>query len=259
MKARVNSVWRCSRWILAVNFLSLAICRADDLAIGHFTSTNYGDWTTTGTAFNQGPASDGLLLKLEIENSRDNLVASSEIDGDRPIGTLTSPEFVIARKYISFRIGGGDYEHHSCMNLLIKGKIIRSATGRRSDRLAPASWDVNQFLGQSARVQIVDAASGGWGHINVEHIVQTDQPERLPIVTEPLYREHLRPQVHFTARQWTMDRLNPAQRQEGWLNDLNGLIYYEGEYHLFAQRWNKCWIHAVSRDLVHWTELGPTF
>jgi sucrose-6-phosphate hydrolase SacC (GH32 family) len=48
-------------------------------------------------------------------------------------------------------------------------------------------------------------------------------------------------------------------RQEGWLNDLNGLIYYRGEYHLFAQRWNKCWIHAVSTNLVHWTELEPAF
>ena len=69
----------------------------------------------------------------------------------------------------------------------------------------------------------------------------------------------LRPQVHFTARQWTIDRLNPRERQEGWLNDLNGLIYYDGEYHLFAQRWAKCWIHAVSKDLIHWTELQPAF
>jgi hypothetical protein len=52
----------------------------------------------------------------------------------------------------------------------------------------PASWDVSQFLGQKAQVQIVDEASGEWGHINVDHIVQTDTPERLPVVTEPLYR-----------------------------------------------------------------------
>jgi len=47
--------------------------------------------------------------------------------------------------------------------------------------------------------------------------------------------------------------------QEGWINDLNGLIYYEGEYHLFAQRWWKCWLHAVSKDLIHWTEMEPAF
>ncbi|HWD39470.1 MAG TPA: glycoside hydrolase family 32 protein, partial [Fimbriimonas sp.] len=63
----------------------------------------------------------------------------------------------------------------------------------------------------------------------------------------------------FTARQWTEHRLNPGQRQEGWINDLNGLIHYKGQWHLFAQRWAKCWLHAVSTDLVHWTELEPAF
>jgi sucrose-6-phosphate hydrolase SacC (GH32 family) len=74
-----------------------------------------------------------------------------------------------------------------------------------------------------------------------------------------LYREKRRPQFHFTARQWTYRKLNPEPREEGWLNDPNGLIHLDGEYHLFAQRWNKCWIHAVSPDLVHWTELPPAF
>jgi fructan beta-fructosidase len=74
-----------------------------------------------------------------------------------------------------------------------------------------------------------------------------------------LYQEKYRPQFHFTARQWNEHKLNPGQREEGWLNDPNGLVFFRGEYHLFAQRWNKCWIHAVSKDLVHWTELEPAF
>jgi len=73
------------------------------------------------------------------------------------------------------------------------------------------------------------------------------------------YDEPLRPQFHFTARKWTNQDLNPVEHQEGWINDLNGLIYYDGEYHLFAQRWATCWLHAVSKDLVHWTELEPAF
>lgn len=75
----------------------------------------------------------------------------------------------------------------------------------------------------------------------------------------PLYKESLRPQFHFTARYWTEPVIEPGQRQEGWINDLNGLIYYEGEWHLFAQRWAKCWLHAVSKDLIHWQELQPAF
>jgi len=251
---------------LAGGLAALGLCfgpmsesRAADLAIGRLGGTNYGNWQATGTAFGAGPAADALLPKLEIENACDHTVISSEREGDGPTGTLTSPEFIIARKYISFRIGGGDYEHDTCLNLIVKGKVVKSATGWRSDYLGPASWDVSRFWGQVARIQIVDQASGDWGHINVDHLVQTDKPERLPVATGPLYHESLRPQFHFTARQWTMDRLNPGQQQEGWVNDLNGLIYYDGEYHLFAQRWAKCWIHAVSRDLIHWTELPPAF
>ena len=230
-----------------------------DLPVGKFGGSDYGDWRATGTAFRRGPAVESQFAALEIENATDHQVASSEIEGDTPQGTLTSPEFKLSRHYVAFRIGGGDYERHTCINLLIKGKIVRSATGWRSDRLAPASWDVSEFHGQRAQVQLVDEASGDWGHINVDRIVQTDRPERLPVATGPLYQESLRPQFHFTARQWTMNRLNPKERQEGLINDLNALLYYDGEYHLFAQRWAKCWLHAVSRDLVHWPELEPAF
>lgn len=259
MKNRSSCLFSFAVLALIAQLASPGSCDAGDLAIGRFGGTNYGDWTLTGTAFNPGPAGPDLFAKLEIENPADNQVISSEIEDDGPTGTLTSPEFKIARKYISFRIGGGDYERDTCVNLLIHGKIVKSATGWRSDRLVPASWDVSRFQGQKAKIQVVDEATGDWGHINIDHIVQTDTPERLPVVSEPLYRETWRPQFHFTAREWTMDRLNPRERQEGWINDLNGLIYYDGEYHLFAQRWAKCWIHAVSRDLIHWTELEPAF
>jgi sucrose-6-phosphate hydrolase SacC (GH32 family) len=255
----MKNIYGFNLLVFAVNLAFLVNCSADDLVIGSFGSTNYGDWKMTGTAFNSGPASDGLLPKLEIENAHDNRVISSEIEGDEPTGTLTSPKFKIVRRYISFRISGGDYEHDTCLNLLIDGKVVKSATGWRSNRLVPSSWDVSRFLGQNARIQVMDSASGDWGHISVDHIVQTDKPERLPVETGPLYHESLRPQFHFTARQWTMDRLNPGPKEEGWLNDMNGLIYYDGEYHMFAQRWWKCWIHAVSRDLIHWTELRPAF
>jgi len=90
------------------------------------------------------------------------------------------------------------------------------------------------------------------GAVAAQELPRSGQAALLPPRPD-LYGEKLRPQFHFTARQWTHHKLNPGMREEGWLNDPNGLIHLDGEYHLFAQRWNKCWIHAVSRDLVHWT------
>ncbi|MCW1922909.1 glycoside hydrolase family 32 protein [Luteolibacter arcticus] len=254
------------RFALFSPFLVTAALAADDLLITDFEGTSYAPWQASGAAFNAGPARGASLGNLEISNAVGSGVACSEnfnsgstSGNDGPQGKLLSPAFAIQRKYISFRIGGGDYERHACMNLLVDGKIVKSATGRSSDSLYAASWDVSAWAGKQAHIEIVDEASGGWGHILVDHLVQTDAPVALPVVTTPVYQEAARPLFHFTARQWTMDRLNPGMRQEGWLNDLNGMIYYKGEYHLFAQRWNKCWIHAVSTDLVHWEELEPAF
>lgn len=66
---------------------------------------------------------------------------------------------------------------------------------------------------------------------------------------EPLYKETLRPRFHFMQKQ-------------GWNNDPNGMVYFDGEYHFFWQcnplgkQWaNMYWGHAVSKDLLHWEEL----
>ncbi|MEI2722584.1 MAG: GH32 C-terminal domain-containing protein [Verrucomicrobiota bacterium] len=156
---------------------------AEDLAIADFEGQDYGPWITTGEAFGPGPAHGTLPGQMPVEGFEGKGLANSFYQGDGTTGTLTSPEFKIERKFIHFLIGGGRNSKTTCLNLLVAGKVVRTATGPNdkpggSEALAPAAWDVTEFAGQTAVLQIVDRARGGWGHINVDHIVQT---ERKPV------------------------------------------------------------------------------
>jgi sucrose-6-phosphate hydrolase SacC (GH32 family) len=325
--------------------LASSACADDDILIADFETTTYAPWTVSGEAFGPGPARGTLPEQMPVNGFRGKGLVNSYFHGDDTTGMLMSPAFRIERKYIAFLIGGGKNEEQLALQLLIHGEVVRSATGPNdkpggSEELAPAFWDVSEFAHQSAVLRVVDDAKGGWGHINVDHIVQTDTrpkgfvkdaeraltatarylhipikngaPKRVvtllvdgkPTVrndieladaepdwwapmdvsswkgkqlilrvdalpedstalaaieqsdalkdAEDLYREPLRGQFHFSPRR-------------GWNNDPNGLVFYNGEYHLFFQHnpygwaWgNMHWGHAVSRDLVHWEELGDT-
>ena len=67
--------------------------------------------------------------------------------------------------------------------------------------------------------------------------------------SQELYHEQFRPRFHFSS---------PLH----WINDPNGLVYYNGNYHIFYQhnpmgiRWgHMSWGHAVSKDLVYWKHM----
>jgi len=97
---------------------------------------------------------------------------------DGPHGTLTSPPFNISRKFINFLIGGGNHAGQTCINLLINGKVVRTAAGKDNEKLEWHFWNVREFEGKAAQIQIVDRASGGWGHINIDQIELSDKPNK---------------------------------------------------------------------------------
>ena len=140
---------------------------------------------------------------------------------------------------------------------------VKNDASMRRLRLFSEGHEIRAFDIELAETDVdfwVSCDLGSWLGCDVTLAIDgVDDPRALlaaltqgdtPVDADGLYREALRPQYHFSS-------------QRGWINDPNGLVTYQGTYHLYYQhnpygwKWgNMHWGHAVSTDLVHWTELG---
>ena len=275
-----------------------------DILIADFEGKDYGKWQIVGEAMGREPARTGFP-RNRVTGYLGKGFVNTYIQADKSKGELVSPKFRIERKHINFLIGGGEHLDRVGVQLHVGNKTVRSATGhslkdtKGREILDWHTLDVAEFKGQEAVIKIIDNHTGGWGHIVVDHIFQSDRPmpARLPMAlaqadeptpqpptpikpseyvspktaqyipppkpgitlkdewsTFPLYDQvgydqSLRPQFHFTSRM-------------GWLNDPNGMVYYDGEWHMLFQHFAKgnasgakSWGNAISTDLMHWRQL----
>lgn len=96
------------------------------------------------------------------------------IQGDGPQGTLTSPDFTVATDSVSFLIGGGNslatgVELVLVVNMIdIAERRAYFATGLNTETMRRVAWDLQPYRGQVARIRIIDASSGPWGHVNAD-------------------------------------------------------------------------------------------
>ena len=140
-----------------------------------------------------------------------------------------------------------DSDHQRTIDFVVNDKIVRREMLSMADG-APDYWtylDVSEYKGKKVLLKIDELPGDSKA---LSNICQNDTA----LDEKDVYQEPWRPQFHYTIKR-------------GWLNDPNGLLYYKGEYHMFYQT-NPLgiylggyfhWGHAVSTDLVHWTELRP--
>ncbi|MDX9975608.1 MAG: GH116 family glycosyl-hydrolase [FCB group bacterium] len=155
-----------------------------DIVFEDFEKDSYEGWTVTGTAFGPGPVEASKMPAYQGEvgaqgsrlvNTHNTRQMDGVTDPDAHIGTLTSAPFTVERNCINLLIGGGNHGGETCVNLLVDGQVVRSATGKNDNKLSPCTWGVANLQGKTAQIQIVDAHTGGWGNIGIDHIVFSDR------------------------------------------------------------------------------------
>ncbi|MCH7905768.1 MAG: hypothetical protein IH944_14525 [Armatimonadetes bacterium] len=158
-----------------------------DIVFEDWESGEYGNWTVQGSAFGNIPRriTDIADYQGDVNQEGEWLVNSHEVrngesvaEGDQHVGTLTSSEFTIRRKYVNFRIGGGNHPGKTCINLIVDGRVVRTSTGRNSNRMRFESWDVSEFESEAweGHLVIVDEETGGWGNVGIDDITFSDLP-----------------------------------------------------------------------------------
>ncbi len=156
-----------------------------DVVFEDWNQKTYEGWKVEGTAFGSGPIERSAMPKYQgdvggttprVVNSHASAPGDDVATKDNAKGKLTSKPFTIDRNYLVFWIGGGDRQGQTCLNLVVNGKVVDSATGRKSNQMTKESFDVRALNGKKATIEIVDAATGGWGNIGVGEITLSDRP-----------------------------------------------------------------------------------
>jgi sucrose-6-phosphate hydrolase SacC (GH32 family) len=327
----------------------------NDIVFESFETDRYFGWEVSGTAFGGAPALGRIKTQREVDGFVGKGLVNSYLGGDKATGKMLSKPFKIERNWIRFLIGGGNQPGLLGIRLWVGDSIVRSETGVDSEILVSKYWEVKDLVGKVARIEIVDEATGGWGHVLVDEIVfsnlkpiekkeclrwvkvtgdflqlplmQRDKGAKAGVERLTIEQKSADAQKGKEGDRWNVMRYvhlefpGPAKKPDfwysydmrafkgqevllrfksydttilnrlefsdkeliepkvyegkyrphfhfspriGWMNDVNGVYYLNGEYHLFYQAnpttagrstgFDMHWGHSVSTDLLHWQE-----
>lgn len=156
-----------------------------DIVVEDFEREGYEGWTVEGDAFGTGPATRETIPAYQgdvggegrgVANSHATAPGSDIASKDARTGRLVSREIKLERRFLAFHIGGGANAADVGVHLLVEGKSVRNATGHNANRMRRDAFDLRGLEGKTARVEIYDRGTGGWGNIGVDHVVLTDTP-----------------------------------------------------------------------------------
>lgn len=138
-----------------------------------FEYGNLNFWYKEGDAFTV--TSDATPGWGDPFNHKGNYHVWGAKNGDDKTGMIRSQSFYtyIGKPYVDFLIGGGnDIDNLYVALVRADGSIIHKATGTDSEQYRRVIWQVP--VGELVYFEVVDNATGSWGHINVDDIHTMD-------------------------------------------------------------------------------------
>jgi hypothetical protein len=103
---------------------------------------------------------------------------------DRHTSNLLTPPFELKLPYVTFLLSGGYAPGEACVNLLVDtvssnafdaahARLVRTATGRNNDMLEWVAFNVTNYVGRHARIQVLDTSSAAFGYITCDCFCQS--------------------------------------------------------------------------------------
>lgn len=140
-----------------------------------FESPRLPDWELDGSAWGSGPVTSRPRSQNPVGGYLGSRFMDSYHGTDSSKGTALSPTFTLKHPTMHFRVGGGKKPDGARIELRNdKGEVIRSATGHNSDMLRPVTWELDEHVGETLRIVLIDDSSSAGGHLLVDAIYTTE-------------------------------------------------------------------------------------
>jgi hypothetical protein len=202
-----------------------------------------GDWTVLwGNAFNYQPifrdnpmyrGEDAGTIGFEGNwwigtyekfNGPLSWTYPGDIQGDEPQGAIRSRTFQIQGKSMRLLVGGGFYPDSLYVALCDANndRILFKETGRNNDLMRECIWDLSDYRDRPVYLTIVDGCSVPFGHINVDGIVELEEPyDPDPEIIRKRRKEIVLPEQDTSALSMAIERSQSGPNISNFPNPFN--------------------------------------